>query len=110
MNHGGMSNAAQTPGILNIGFRRGDEFRRIVSVNVDLTGYTLAWQVFGLADRLTKIEGSLAFTTPPHAVGLVITEAQTGTLQPGTYGFRAVWVATGSVTRTFLEGVCEVTR
>lgn len=104
-----MADARQTPGPLSIGFRRGDEFRRVVTVNLDLTGYTLTAQVYGLLDGVTKLEVPLSFTTPPHAVGLVLSEAQTSQLQVGTYGFRAIWVATGSITRTFLDGVCEVT-
>jgi len=105
-----MANAAQIPGALSIGFRRGDEYRRSLTVSIDLTGYTLVGEVYGLADRVVKLQFALSFTTPPHTVGLVLSEAQTATLLPGTYGFRAVWVAVGSVQRTFLEGVCEVTR
>ena len=93
-----------------VGFRRGDEYRRVLTVNLNLTGYTLTWEIFGLRDDAVKLSGSLSFTTPPNAVGLVITEAQTGTLAVGTYGWRAIWIATGSIQRTFLEGVCEVTR
>ena len=105
-----MADASQTPGAVDLGFRRGDEFRRVLTVNLNLTGYTLTWEIYGLRDDGVKLSGSLSFSTPPSAVALVITEAQTGTLPPGTYGFRAVWVATGSIQRTFLEGVCEVTR
>lgn len=105
-----MADASQTPGAVNIGFRRGDEFRRTLTVNIDLTGYTLTWEIYGLRDDAVKLSGSLSFTTPPHAVGLVVSETQSGSLVPGTYGFRAVWIATGSIQRTFLEGLCEVTR
>ena len=105
-----MADATQTPGAVNIGFRRGDEFRRTLTVNINLTGYALTWEIYGLRDDATKLSGSLSFSTPPHAVALVITEAQTGGLVPGTYGFRAVWIATGSIQRTFLQGICEVTR
>lgn len=105
-----MADAKQDPGAVNIGFRRGDEFRRTLTVNLNLTGYTLTWEIYGLRDDTVKLSGSLSFSTPPHAVALVISEAQTGGLVPGTYGFRAVWIATGSIQRTFLQGVCEVTR
>ena len=105
-----MSDAQDKPGVLQIGFRAGDEYRRTLTVNLDLTGYTLSWEIFTLRGGTVKLSGSLSFTTPPHAVGLVISEAQTATLLPGTYGFRAKWVATGTVTRTFLEDVCEVRR
>jgi hypothetical protein len=105
-----MADASQTPGIVFLGFRRGDEFRRTLTVNVNLTGYTLAFEIYGLRDDAVKLQGSLSFTTAPYAVGLVLSEAQTGTLLPGTYGWRAIWVATGSIQRTFLEGLCEVTR
>lgn len=104
------ADASQTPGIVFLGFRRGDEFRRTLTVNVNLTGYTLTLEVYGLRDDVVKLSGSLSFTTAPYAVGLVLSEAQTGTLLPGTYGWRAIWVATGSIQRTFLEGLCEVTR
>lgn len=105
-----MADASQTPGIVFLGFRRGDEFRRTLTINVNLTGYTLTFEVYGLRDDVVKLSGSLSFTSAPYAVGLVLSEAQTGTLLPGTYGWRAIWVATGSIQRTFLEGLCEVTR
>ena len=105
-----MADARQDPGAVNIGFRRGDEFRRTLTVNLNLTGYALTWEIYGLRDDTVKLSGSLSFSTPPHAVALVMSEAQTGGLVPGTYGFRAVWIATGSIQRTFLQGVCEVTR
>ena len=105
-----MSDAKQTPGILQIGFRRGDEYPRTFTISLDLTGYTLTWEIFTLRGNETKLSGSLTFTTPPHTVGLTITEAQTATLLPGTYGFRAKWVSSGAVTRTFLEDICEVRR
>lgn len=105
-----MPTAAQTPGTLNLAFRRGDEFRRIVTTpGLDLTGYTLSGEIYSLLSREVKFQFTLAFSTPPHAVAIVLTEAQTGTLQAGNYGFRAIWIATGSITRTFLEGVVEVT-
>ena len=105
-----MADARQDPGAVNIGFRRGDEFRRTLTVNLNLTGYALTWEIYGLRDDTVRLSGSLSFSTPPHAVALVISEAQTGSLVPGTYGFRAVWIATGSIQRTFLQGVCEVAR
>ena len=105
-----MADASQTPGAVDLGFRRGDEFRRVLTVNINLTGYTLTWEIYGLRDDAVKLSGSLSFSTPPNAVAMVISEAQTGTLAVGTYGFRAVWIATGSIQRTFLQGVCEVTR
>lgn len=93
-----------------VGFRRGDEYRRVLTIDINLTGYTLTWEIFGLRDDAVKLSGSLSFTTPPNAVGLVISEEQTASLLPGTYGFRAIWVATGSIRRTFIEHFCEVTR
>ena len=105
-----MADASQTPGAVDIGFRRGDEFRRTLTVNLNLTGYTLTFEIYGLRDDAVKLNGDLSFTTAPYAVGMVLSEAQTGTLLPGTYGWRAIWVATGSIQRTFLEGLCEVTR
>ena len=111
MNHGvTMADASQRSTGVLVGFRRGDEYRRVLSIDIDLTGYTLTWEIFGLRDDAVKLSGSLSFTTPPHAVGMVITEEQTGSLLPGTYGFRAIWVATGSIRRTFIEDYCEVTR
>lgn len=103
-----MPSAPQDPGILNLGFRRGDEYRRIVSVNIDLTGYVLTGKIVSLTNGETKLEFPLTFTTPPHAVGFVLSEAQTLTLQAGDYGFIGEWVAPGSVKRTFLEGVVPV--
>lgn len=102
-----MADAQQTGGQLQVGFRRGDEYRRTIGVNLNLTGYTLTWEILTLRG-VPKLSGALSFTTPPSAVGLVISEAETAQLLPGTYRFLAKWIATGTVTRTFLEGVCEV--
>ena len=49
---------------MNIGFRRGDEFRRTLTVNLNLTGYALTWEIYGLRDDTVKLSGSLSFTTP----------------------------------------------
>jgi hypothetical protein len=105
-----MSDAQQKTGGIQIGFRRGDEYSRDFTVNLDLTGYTLTWQVFVIRGGEVKLSGSMTFTTPPHTVAMVISEAQTGELLPGTYGFRATWVAAGTITREFLSGICEVRR
>ena len=105
-----MADATQAPAAIQIGFRRGDEYRRHLTMNIDLTGRLLVWQIHQLRGGPVVVEGTMTFTTPPHTVGLVIHEVETERLLPGTYGFRATWATVGGVTRTFLEGTCEVTR
>jgi len=106
-----MPNAPQESGVLNIcPLRRGDEYRRVVTLpGLDLTGYTLTVEVFSLTSRAVKLTITPVFSTPPHAITVSITEAQTGSLLPGNYGLRAIWVSPSGMTRTFLEGVMEVT-
>jgi hypothetical protein len=106
-----MPNAAQESGVLNIcPLRRGDEYRRVVTLpGLDLTGYTLTLEVFSLTSRAVKLTVTPVFSTPPHAVTVSFSEAQTGSLLPGNYGLRMVFVSPAGVTRTFLEGVMEVT-
>ena len=41
-------------------------------------------------------------------VSIGMTEAETGDLSVGTYGWRLQWLAPGSVTRTALTGLLEV--
>ncbi|CAB4184770.1 hypothetical protein UFOVP1124_36 [uncultured Caudovirales phage] len=106
-----MPTATQSAGSLNLAFRRGDEFRRVVTLpGLDLTGYALSAEIYSLTSSTIVLTVSLTFSTPPHAVSIVLSEAQTGLLQAGNYGFRAIWIATGSIQRTFLEGVVEVSR
>ena len=104
------ADATQRPGEALVGFRRGDEYRKTITASIDLTGYALTFEVYGLRDDEVKLSGSLSLVTAPYSFALILSEVQTGSLLPGTYGFRAIWVAPGSIRRTFLESTCEVTR
>jgi hypothetical protein len=104
------ADATQRPGEALVGFRRGDEYRKTITANIDLTGYALTWEIYGLRDDQVKLSGSLSLVTAPYSVSLILSEIETGSLLPGTYGFRAIWVAPGSIRRTFLDSICEVTR
>jgi len=104
------ADATQRPGEALVGFRRGDEYRKTITASIDRTGYTLMWEIYGLRDDQVKLSGSLSLVTAPYSVALILSESETGSLLPGTYGFRAIWVAPGSIRRTFLDSICEVTR
>jgi len=105
-----MPNAPQESGILNIcPLRRGDEYRRVVTFpGLDLTGYALTLEVFSLTNRAVKLTVNPVLSTPPHSVTVSFTESQTGSLLPGNYGLRMIFVSPAGVTRTILEGVVEV--
>ena len=99
----------QLPGSLSISIVQGDEFATVVDFDINMSGYDTDAEIYSLVD------GSVIFTMTTSfisaAVGTVnvsMTEAETGDLSVGTYGWRLKWQASGSVIRTALTGIMEI--
>jgi hypothetical protein len=98
----------QTPGTLNLSFRRGDDFSALVDFSITMTGYTVEASM----QSLVSGEDVVAFTvtTPNLANGQVnisLTDTQTAALAAGTYAWSMKWVE-NNATRTALTGFVEV--
>ena len=96
---------------MSIAFRRGDNWSTAVDFSVSLSNHTLsAWIESPITgEQLVAI----AVTITDAALGqinLSLSQAATGSLEPGSYLWRLVWVGPGNVRRTALEGIAEVAR
>ena len=99
----------QLPGSLSLSIVSGDQFATVVDFSINMSGYSVSSEIFSLVDGATVVAMSTTFVS--EALGTVsigMTEAETGDLSVGTYGWRLQWLAPGSVTRTALTGLLEV--
>ena len=106
-----MPTYTQLPGSLSLSLRAGDEFGTTVDFDTTLADYTVTSHIVSLVtgQTVTAITTTLVDAASGQ-VGIAMTEAQTGALAAGTYGWRLEWVAPGDVKRTALAGMVEVTR
>lgn len=106
-----MATVSTLPGTLNLAVKRGDELSQLLDFSINLTGYTFT------AEAVSAITGAnvgaITVANVNLAAGQVsigMTEAVTAAIAPGSYLWRIVWQAPGSVRRTALEGILEVVR
>lgn len=107
-----MSSYTQLPGSLGLSFRRGDELGTSIDFTpTNLTGYTVTSAIVSLVsgDVVQPITVSIANATA-GVVNISLSETQTAALPAGTYSWHMAWDAPGSVRRTALQGMVEVTR
>ena len=98
----------QLPGSLSLSIVSGDQFSTVVDFSIDMTSYSVSSEIFSLVDG-SIVQMSTAFVSAVlGTVNISMTEAETGDLSVGTYGWRLQWLAPGSVTRTALTGLLEV--
>jgi hypothetical protein len=107
-----MATYSNVPGTLNLIVRGGDELGVAPGIGLDLTGTTATSTVYS---QVTGANVATMTTTLVVAGGvstafISMTETQTAALPVGTYGWRQVWNQAGSVQRTGLSGILEVTR
>lgn len=103
------ADASQTPGKLNIGFRRGETYAEVIDTSLDMTGYVVASEMFSLVTGATVL--AITTTLVDAAAGKVdvgLTTQQTASLAAGTYGWRQMWTAPGGAAREGLIGYAEV--
>lgn len=101
---------SQLPGQMSLVFRRGDEFGSVVDFDISLSGYEVSAVITSLVtgDDILPITTTLANASAGQ-VNVSLTETQTASLAPGSYGWRLEWDAPGGVHRTALTGLVEVT-
>lgn len=104
-----MATYEQLPGVLNLAFRRGDDFSALVDFSIGMAGYAVT------ASLTSAVSGAevLPFTVTAVSAAdgqfnVSLTDAQTASLARGTYAWKMVWVE-NEATRTALTGFCEVT-
>ena len=99
----------QLPGSLSLSIVSGDQFSTVVDFSIDMTSYSVSSEIYSLVDGATVTAMTTAFVSAAlGTVSIGMTEAETGDLSVGTYGWRLQWLAPGSVTRTALTGLLEV--
>jgi hypothetical protein len=106
-----MATASTLPGSLNLSVKAGDELSQLVDFSISLTGYTFTAEVvsaitYGQVAAITVSGVNLA----TGQVNLGMSETTTAAIAPGSYLWRLIWTAPGTVRRTALEGVLEVVR
>ena len=98
----------QTPGTLNLSFKRGDDVSALVDFSIGLTGYTVTAGMTSLVtgDVVQPLTVSFVSATAGQ-VNVSLTDTQTAALARGTYGWQMAWTE-GNATRTALTGFVEV--
>jgi hypothetical protein len=98
----------QTPGLLNLSLKAGDDFSTLIDFSIGMTGYAVT------ASMKSVVSGAevQAFTvTAANAAAgqfnISLTDTQTAALARGTYGWTMRWVE-NNATRTALTGYVEV--
>lgn len=103
-----MPSYEQTPGTLNLAFNRANDFSTLVDFSIAMTGHTVESAMTSLVTGdVVQPFGVNVVDAPLGKVNLSLTDAQTGTLDAGTYGWFLKWTE-GGVTRTALTGFVEV--
>jgi hypothetical protein len=106
-----MATVSTLPGTLNIAVKRGDELSQLLDFSISLTGYTFEAEV---VSAITYEEIAAPTITAVNLstgqVNIAMSETATAAIAPGSYLWRLIWTAPGTVRRTALEGVLEVVR
>jgi hypothetical protein len=106
-----MATVSTLPGTLNITIKRGDELSQLLDFSIALTGYTFSAEVVSAITYATVATPTVsAVNLSTGQLNLAMSESQTSAIDPGSYLWRLIWTAPGTVRRTALEGVLEVVR
>lgn len=98
----------QTPGTLNLSFKRSDDFSAMVDFSIGMTGYTVTAGITSLVTGSEVQPLSVSFVSATAGqVNVSLTDTQTAALARGTYGWQMQWTE-GNATRTALTGYVEV--
>ena len=106
-----MATASDSPDVLNLSWRRGDEFGKTIVYTEDLTGSTAYTTINSLrtgAD-VTAMSTIVTAGVTASSVAVSLSEIPSAALLLGTYGWRQVVIAAGSVQKTRIVGRIEVT-
>lgn len=106
-----MATVSTLPGTLNVTVKAGDELSQLLDFSISLTGYTFAAEVVSaVTGAQVATLGVSAVNLATGQVNLAAAETVIDAIAPGSYLWRLVWTAPGSVRRTALEGIFEVVR
>lgn len=106
-----MPTAADMPGYLAIGCRKGNSYGTLIDFSIDVTGHTWTAAVYSLVTGVTVLNPTVTVVNAASGqVNVSLTHTQTTSLAVGTYGWRLDSTAPGDVKRTYIAGICEVSR
>ena len=106
-----MATVSTLPGTLNVTVKHGDELGQVVDFSVDLTAYKNEAEVVSAISGAEVAELTVsAVNLATGQVNLAMAETVCDAIAPGSYLWRMIWTAPGSVRRTALEGIFEVVR
>jgi hypothetical protein len=98
----------QTPGTLNLSFKRGDDVSAMVDFSISLASYTVTAGITSLVSGAEVQPLTVSFVSATAGqVNVSLTDTQTAALARGTYGWQMKWVE-NNATRTALTGFVEV--
>jgi len=98
----------QTPGSLNLAFKRGDDVSTLIDFSIGMTGYTVTAGITSLVSGADVQPLTVSFVSATAGqVNVSLTDTQTAALARGTYGWEMKWVE-NNATRTALTGYVEV--
>ena len=105
-----MATASDAPDVLNLCWRRGDEFGKTIYYLEDLSEATVVTTLFSLRTgaAVTTMPTVLTAGVTSSSVGISLSEVPSAALLAGTYGFRQEVTAAGSVKQTRITGTAEV--
>jgi hypothetical protein len=106
-----MATAPDSPDVLNLSWRRGDEFGKDIVYTEDLTGSTAYTTIYSLRTgaAVTTMTTIVTAGVTASSVAIGLSEIPSAALLLGTYGWRQVVIAAGNVQKTRIDGRIEVT-
>lgn len=103
-----MASYDQTPGTLNLSFKRSDDFSAMVDFSISLASYTVTAGITSLVSGAEVQPLTVSFVSATAGqVNVSLTDTQTAALARGTYGWQMKWTE-NNATRTALTGFVEV--
>jgi len=103
------STYSQLPGVMNLSFKRANDFATLIDFDVSLVSYSITANITSLVTGASVVPFTTSIADASSGqVGIALSDTQTAALAAGTYGWQLDWVAPGSVQRTALSGTVEV--
>ena len=99
--------AQQLPGPLNLALKRGDDYRKMIDLSIDITGRSCSAAIRSVNTRATVAAFTITeIDMASGQVNLSLTGSQTAQLAAGTYAWSMR--LDGGTTGTAIEGYVEV--
>lgn len=99
------------PGSMSLILKAGDDAGTLVDFDVSLDGRSVSSELYSLVtgQKIADIQATIP-DSPAGKVNISLPASQTGSIPPGSYGWRLSWSSSQGGKRTVLEGVAEVVR